>query len=101
MFFHPNISSNRKKNMGFMSLALLQIDGVDITKLGLHELRNHLTIIPQDPVLFSGSLRMNLDPFNKYTDDQLWAALKLSHLVSRANFCVCNLDLDARLDFVD
>ena len=60
----------------------ISIDGVDIAKLGLHCLRNKLTIIPQDPVLFSGSLRMNLDPFNNYSDEQLWETLKMSHLES-------------------
>ncbi|CAH1406917.1 unnamed protein product [Nezara viridula] len=56
------------------------IDGVDIAKLGLHALRSRLTIIPQDPVLFSGSLRMNLDPFGHYSDEQVWRALELGHL---------------------
>lgn len=41
------------------------IDGLDITQMGLHDLREKLTIIPQDPVLFSGSMRMNLDPFKR------------------------------------
>uniref|UniRef100_A0A1A8EAQ7 Multidrug resistance-associated protein 1 n=1 Tax=Nothobranchius kadleci TaxID=1051664 RepID=A0A1A8EAQ7_NOTKA len=58
------------------------IDGVDIGKLGLHELRSRITIIPQDPVLFSGSLRMNLDPFNSYSDEEIWRALEFSHLKS-------------------
>ncbi|XP_041672661.1 multidrug resistance-associated protein 1 isoform X2 [Cheilinus undulatus] len=58
------------------------IDGVDISKLGLHELRSRITIIPQDPVLFSGSLRMNLDPFDSYSDDDVWRALEFSHLKS-------------------
>ena len=56
------------------------IDGVDITQLGLHKLRSRLTIIPQDPVLFSGSLRHNLDPFEQYSDEAVWAALRQSHL---------------------
>ncbi|XP_050405988.2 multidrug resistance-associated protein 1 [Patella vulgata] len=56
------------------------IDGVHISKIGLHDLRSKLTILPQDPVLFSGSLRMNLDPFDEYSDYQIWTALAQSHL---------------------
>ncbi|XP_077285786.1 multidrug-Resistance like Protein 1 isoform X3 [Arctopsyche grandis] len=56
------------------------IDGIDISKLGLHALRSRLTIIPQDPVLFSGSLRTNLDPFDIYSDDAVWRALEHAHL---------------------
>lgn len=56
------------------------IDGINIASLGLHTLRSRLTIIPQDAVLFSGSLRMNLDPFDKHSDEDLWKALDLSHL---------------------
>uniref|UniRef100_A0A673JQ38 Multidrug resistance-associated protein 1 n=1 Tax=Sinocyclocheilus rhinocerous TaxID=307959 RepID=A0A673JQ38_9TELE len=58
----------------------IRIDGVNIAELGLHELRSRITIIPQDPVLFSGSLRMNLDPFDGYTDEEVWRALELAHL---------------------
>ncbi|KAL6475247.1 hypothetical protein MHYP_G00162870 [Metynnis hypsauchen] len=58
----------------------ITIDGVKIKEIGLHDLRSKLTIIPQEPVLFSGSLRMNLDPFEKYNDDDVWNALTLSHL---------------------
>ncbi|KAG0014059.1 hypothetical protein BGZ80_010684 [Entomortierella chlamydospora] len=60
----------------------IQIDGTDISTLGLHELRSHLTIIPQDPFLFGDSIRVNLDPFNKHTDTEIWAALESASLKS-------------------
>jgi len=58
------------------------ISGMDISSLGLHDLRSRISIIPQDPVLFYGSLRMNLDPFEDCTDDELWDALESAHLKS-------------------
>ncbi|XP_061455661.1 multidrug resistance-associated protein 1-like isoform X1 [Rhineura floridana] len=56
------------------------IDGINIAKIGLHDLRFKVTIIPQDPILFSGSLRMNLDPFDQYSDEDVWTSLELAHL---------------------
>jgi len=56
------------------------IDGENIGHMGLGKLRSRLTIIPQDPVLFSGSMRTNLDPFNHYSDRDVWKALELAHL---------------------
>ncbi|KAK3708221.1 hypothetical protein RRG08_023630 [Elysia crispata] len=56
------------------------IDGINIADIGLHDLRSKLTILPQDPVLFSGSLRMNIDPFDEYSDSELWTALERAHL---------------------
>nr|AJG01605.1 ATP-binding cassette sub-family C member 1 [Dreissena polymorpha] len=56
------------------------IDSHRISDMGLHDLRSKLTILPQDPVLFSGTLRMNLDPFDEYSDDKIWTALEHAHL---------------------
>jgi ABC-type multidrug transport system fused ATPase/permease subunit len=61
-------------------MGRILIDGLDISKLRVRSLRSRLTIIPQDPVLFSGSIRLNLDPFGLYTDAELWSALRYAHL---------------------
>jgi ABC-type multidrug transport system fused ATPase/permease subunit len=66
----------------------IEIDGISIKDIGLHDLRQKLTIIPQDPVIFSGTLRMNLDPFEQYDDKDLWMALEKAHLKE----CVQNLE---------
>ncbi|DBA00231.1 TPA: hypothetical protein N0F65_007875 [Lagenidium giganteum] len=59
------------------------IDGLDASKLGLQVLRGKLSIIPQNPVLFKGTLRSYLDPFDEYTDDQLWACIRQVSLQDR------------------
>lgn len=56
------------------------IDGLDILTLSLRDVRNRISIIPQDPVLFSGTVRQNLDPFVKYSDERIWEALQESNL---------------------
>jgi ABC-type multidrug transport system fused ATPase/permease subunit len=61
--------------------GFIKIDGVDIQNVGLYDLRSRITIIPQDPVLFSGTIRSNLDPFGERDDMSLWTALKRSHLI--------------------
>ncbi|KAJ1323690.1 ATP-binding cassette subfamily C (CFTR/MRP) member 1 [Microdochium nivale] len=63
-----------------LSAGRILLDGVDIATLGLHTLRAHLAIIPQDPTLFRGTVRSNLDPLEASTDDHLLAALTRVHL---------------------
>lgn len=60
----------------------IHIDGIDVSKIKLHDLRSRLAIIPQDPVLFSGTVRSNLDPFDEYTDEELNDALERVHLTN-------------------
>ena len=71
-----------------LSGGSISIDGINIATVGLKDLRTRLAIIPQDPTLFRGTIRSNLDPFNEHTDLELWSALRQSDLI----------DAEARLD---
>lgn len=77
-----------------LSEGEILIDDVNIGSVPLKRLRSHISIIPQDPVVFAGTIRSNLDPFGKYSDSDLWMALKQSHLGSFVS------SLDGGLDSV-
>ncbi|KAF8530144.1 ABC protein [Hysterangium stoloniferum] len=66
--------------LGELSSGSIHIDGIDISSLGLRDLRSKIAIIPQEPLLFSGTIRTNLDPFSVYDDAQLWDALRRAYL---------------------
>ncbi|KAK6465616.1 hypothetical protein DFJ63DRAFT_25619 [Scheffersomyces coipomensis] len=58
----------------------IEIDGINTSSIGLSDLRQHLNIIPQDPQIVEGTVRQNLDPLDRHTDDELWTVLEHSHL---------------------
>jgi len=67
-----------------LSAGKIEIDCIDISKIGLHRLRRSLSIIPQDLTLFRGTVRSNLDPFNQHSDVKLWHVLQQAYLVPQA-----------------
>ena len=69
------------------------IDGMDIRELGLHELREQIAVIPQDPVLFSGSIKLSLDPFSSFEEEELWQVLEQIQLKDKIN------GLEGKLNF--
>ncbi|XP_066541768.1 multidrug resistance-associated protein 5 [Hoplias malabaricus] len=75
----------------------IKIDGVNICDIGLADLRSKLSIIPQEPVLFSGTVRSNLDPFNQYSEEQIWDALEKTHMKE----CVSQLPLKLESEVVE
>ncbi|CAG0893468.1 unnamed protein product [Cyprideis torosa] len=58
----------------------IEIDGRDVTRMGLRDLRSVIALIPQDPTLFEGTIRYNVDPFGDFSDTEIWSALEQSHL---------------------
>lgn len=66
-----------------LSEGSIHVDGIDISTVGLHDLRSAMSIIPQDPTLFGGTVRSNLDPFNTHTDLELWSVLRQARLVDQ------------------
>lgn len=65
-----------------LSSGSIEIDGIDIATIGLRDLRSKISIIPQEPVLFLGTIRYNLDPFGEHSDNDLWEALTMVNLKS-------------------
>jgi ATP-binding cassette subfamily C (CFTR/MRP) protein 1 len=61
----------------------IEIDGLDISKMGLSDLRQQLAIIPQEAMLFAGTIRSNLDPFSEHDDATLYDAMKRAWLVDQ------------------
>ncbi|KNC97598.1 uncharacterized protein SPPG_07067 [Spizellomyces punctatus DAOM BR117] len=70
----------------------ITIDGVDVSKIGLNDLRSNIAIIPQEPVLFVGTIRSNLDPFSKCTDEEIWKALDAVQLGDKIRAMAAKLD---------
>uniref|UniRef100_A0A1B6LUM9 Multidrug resistance-associated protein 5-like n=1 Tax=Graphocephala atropunctata TaxID=36148 RepID=A0A1B6LUM9_9HEMI len=75
-----------------LSAGTVEIDQLNISSLDLGHLRTQLTIIPQDPMLFSGTIRTNLDPFGQYGDERLWEVLEKTQMKEKVQSAVQKLD---------
>ncbi|XP_043520961.1 multidrug resistance-associated protein 5-like isoform X6 [Frieseomelitta varia] len=75
-----------------LSGGKIKIDGIDVAKIKLKLLRSKLSIIPQDPVLFSGTLRSNLDPFKQFSDSEIWSVLEKTQLKEKVQTVPAQLD---------
>lgn len=64
------------------------VDGIDISTIGLHDLRSRFGIIPQDPTLFNGTVRYNLDPLSQHTDHEIWEVMSLLQFFLKDNLRV-------------
>ena len=71
--------------MGYLVEGTVMIDNINLAEIGLDDVRSRISIIPQDPVLFTGSMRSNLDPFDQYSDEEIWFALGKVQLKNLVN----------------
>ncbi|KAI9598979.1 hypothetical protein BDF19DRAFT_419287 [Syncephalis fuscata] len=70
----------------------IRIDGLDISEMGLRDLRRRIAVLPQEPNLFDGTVRSNLDPFDQRTDEEIWGALRAAHLADKIKSMPLRLD---------